>query len=134
MAKKEILPFTHTSTHGKKRLTRKFRGELLKKNNDYSLILPDRQFFVQLVKFAPGKGPKDWVAFHKGMNRHRHSMDIHEIATFLTWGRYDMVVIWDAPDLETYNKFLASWVNPGGTSPITSETQVVANAMTHPGR
>ena len=131
MAKKEILPFTHLSFHPKGRRARRFRGQLLKKATDYNLVLPDRQFFVQLVKFVPGRGPKDWVAFHKSMNRQRRGMDIHEIATFLTWGRYDMVVIWDAPDLETYNKFLASWVNPGGNSPVTSETQVVASALAH---
>lgn len=125
---KVILPFTHLPGKGRQR---KFKGEVLKQARDYNLILPDRQFFVQLVTFAPGKGPKDWVAFHKNMNRRRHGMDIHEIATFLTWGRYDMVVIWDAKDLETYNKFLASWINPDGGSPVTSNTLVGASALTH---
>ncbi len=125
---KEILPFAHIM---KKRRLRKFKGQLLKGARDYHLVLPDRQFFVQLVKFAPGKGPKDWVAFHRSMNRRRHDMDIHEIATFLTWGTYDMVVIWDAPDVETYNKFFVSWVNPNGNSPISSDTHVVSSSMTH---
>lgn len=58
-------------------------------------------------------------------------MDIHEIATFLTWGKHDMVVIWDAPDLETYNKFLASWVNPAAGSPGTSNTLVVSCHVPH---
>lgn len=125
---KVILPLTHLPRIGRQR---KFKGQVLKQARDFNLVLPDRQFFVQLVKFAAGKGPSDWVAFHKNMNRRRREMDIHEIATFLTWGRYDMVVIWDAPDVETYNKFLASWINPGGDSPMTSDTHVVASALTH---
>ena len=125
---KTNLPFTHLPGKGR---PRKFKGQVLKQTRDYSLVLPDRQFFVQLVKFAAGKGPSDWVAFHKNMNRRRHGMDIHEIATFLTWGRYDMGVIWDAPDVEPYNKFLASWINPGGGSPMTSDTHIVASALRH---
>ena len=126
---KEDLPFIHLSRKGRRR----FKGEVLKRGAGYSLILPDRQFFVQLVKFAPGKGPKDWVAFHNRMNARRHQMDIHEIATFLTWGRYDMVVIWDAKDLETYNRFLASWVNPNRDTGVTSGdgNLVVASALKH---
>ena len=126
---KAILPFTHLPGEGK---PRKFKGQVLKQARDYNLVLPERQFFVQLATFAPGKGVSDWIAFHKTMNRRRHAMDIHEIATFLTWGRYDMVVIWDAPDIETYNKFLASWINPGGSSPVTSDTHVVSGTLGHP--
>lgn len=125
---KEELPLIHLS---KKEGQRKFEGEVLKKDDDYSLILPDRQFFVQLVKFAPGKGPKDWVAFHKPMNERRHEMDIHEVATFLTWGEHDMVVIWDAPDVKTYNRFLSSWINPNSDAIFTGDHRVVAGAMKH---
>jgi len=127
---KTNLPFTHLPGKGR---PRKFKGQVLKQTRDYSLVLPDRQFFVQLVKFAAGKGPSDWVAFHKNMNRRRHGMDIHEIATFLTWGRCDMVVLWDAPNIERYNEFLASWINPNGNSPMTSNTLVVASALRHNG-
>ena len=66
------------------------------------------------------------------MNRRRHGMDIHEIVTFLTWGRYDMVVLWDAPDVRTYNKFLVSWINPDGHSPTSSETLTTLSTADHP--
>ncbi len=112
---------------------RKFRCRTVKKVDKplYRLVIPERQFFVQLISFAPGKGPKDYVEFHEKLNERRHSMDIHEIATFLTWGPYDMVVIWDAPNLETYNEFLAEWVNPSSGSPGTGPTLVGASSLAH---
>jgi uncharacterized protein with GYD domain len=128
---KTTLPFAHLPMEGGQR---GFEGQILKQDEElkYSLVLPDRQLFVQLAKFTPGKGPKDWVAFHKSMNERRHAMGIHEIATFLTWGRYDMVVIWDAPDVKTYNEFLASWLNPQGVErPVESDTHVVSCAIKH---
>ena len=127
---KVTLPFTHLP---KGKPPRRFTGRVLKKHPDYSLIHPDRQFIIQLVKFAPGKGPKDWVAFHRGMNQRRHKMDIHEIATFLTWGEYDMAVLWDAKDLKTHNEFLASWINPNGGAPGTFTSYPVAVALAHHG-
>ena len=128
-----LLPIKHISYDRKARKfkDRKFRCRTVKKDALYSLMIPERQVFVQLFKFAPGKGPRDYVQFHRNMNARRHGMDIHEIATFLTWGRYDMVVIWDAPDLETYNEFLGSWINPKGSSPGSSETLPSALAMSH---
>jgi hypothetical protein len=110
---------------------RKFKCRTVKKGENYSLMIPERQLFVQLVRFAPGKGPKDYVEFHENFNTPRHKKDIHEIATFLTWGTYDMVVIWDAPNLETYNEFLASWINPSTGFPGTSDTLVGAIALRH---
>ena len=99
------------------------------------VILPERQFFVQLVKFAPGKGPKDFTNFYNsldkklaGMYNQKYAvksgktrcdgMDIHEIVSFVTWGAYDMVVLWDAPNMTTANEFLAAWIDPSdyGTS------------------
>lgn len=109
---------------------RRFKCRTVKKEAKYSLMIPERQFLVQLIRFAPGKGPNDYVEFHESFNKRRHEKyDIHEIATFLTWGNYDMVVIWDAPDLETYNEFLASWINSG--FPGTTDTLVTALAKKH---
>jgi hypothetical protein len=122
------LPFTHLPK-GKK--ARTFEGQVLKRHSDYSLVHPDRQFIIQLVRFTPGKGPKDWVAFHKNKNALRHKMDIHEIATFLTWGKYDMIVLWDAKDLKTYNEFLASWINPNGQAPGIINSYPVAMGLSH---
>ena len=103
---------------GKKKDRGPFKCKVLKEG----VLLPERQFFVQLVKFAPGKGPKDFFDFYTALDKKLKAMygktrceqmDIHEIVSFLTWGQYDMVVLWDAPDMTTANEFLAAWVDPG---------------------
>ena len=112
---------------------RRFRCRTVKRGENYSLMIPERQFFVQLIRFAPGKGPNDYLEFHKNFNKQRHeTFDIHEIVTFLTWGDYDMAVLWDAPNIEAYNEFLATWINPNNGFPGTSDTLVVALAKRHP--
>jgi len=127
---REKLPFTHLSKAVK--TPREFEGDVLKRTEDYTLIHPDRQFIIELVKFAPGMGPQDWVDFHKDINDMRHKMDIHEIATFLTWGEHDMVVLWDAKDLRTYNEFLAKTINPKKRSYGHSHSHPAALALCHP--
>ena len=140
MAKKAAgtpLPIKHV-THDKQERT--FYGRVVKKTDDYSLILPKHQFFVQSVKFAPGKGPGDYVRAYKALDdqlkkmygKTRCEMGIHEIVTFVTYGRHDLVVLWDAPNIETYHKFLAASLNPGNDFG-TTETQPVVTAMAHPG-
>ena len=125
---REKLPIIHVS---KQLGSRQFEGDVAKRTPDYMLIQPDRQFIIEFVKFAPGKGPQDWVDFHKATNVTRcKEKNIHEIATFLTWGEYDMVVLWDAPDMKTYNEYLASTVNPQQRS-WQSNTQIVPLAMKH---
>lgn len=128
---REKLPFTHLSKMSPR--PREFEGDVLKRNADYALVHPDRQFILQLVKFAPGMGPQDWVDFHKDLNDVRHTMDIHEIATFLTWGEFDMIVLWDAKDLKTYNEFLALTINPKKHSYGRSHSHPVAMTLGHPG-
>jgi len=126
---REKLPFTHMSkTEG----AREFEGDILKRTAEYTLVHPDRQFIIELVKFAPGMGPQDWVDFHKNLNETRHKMGIHEIATFLIWGRYDMVVLWDVKDLKTYNEFLALTLNPTKRSYGHSHSHPVALTLGHP--
>ena len=130
---REKLPFTHLSKTAVK--PREFEGDVLKRNADYTLVRPDRQFIVELVKFAPGMGPQDWVDYHKDLNEIRHKMGkdgIHEIATFLIWGTYDMVVLWDAEDLKTYNEFLALSVNPKKRFYGHSHSHPVALTLGHP--
>ena len=92
-------------------------------------LLPKRQFFVQLVKFAPGKGPKDFFDFYIHLDakvqkmyggKRCKDMDIHEIANFLTWGSYDMIVLWDAPNMEAANKLLAASLDPGDYGSCTT--------------
>jgi uncharacterized protein with GYD domain len=116
----DIRHWKYDKKEGKKK-ERIFKCKILKKTPGLTLLLPERQFFVQLIKFAPGKGPKDYNDFYKEVDERLRKMydgdrcgglDIHEIVSFLTWGRYDMVVLWDAPDMITANKFLAAWVDP----------------------
>ena len=127
---REKLPFTHLSSTAK--APREFQGDVVKRTADYTLVRPERQFIIELVKFAPGMGPQDWVDFHKDINTMRRKMDIHEIATFLTWGEHDMVVLWDAKDLKTYNEFLAATVGPKKRTYGHSRSHPVALTLGHP--
>jgi uncharacterized protein with GYD domain len=132
---KETLPFKHVQKGGK---DRSFEGIVVKATPEYKLIKPDRVLFVQLVKFASGKGPNDYIQAYKDLDRQlmskynktRCQMDCHEIASFVTFGSYDMIVLWDAPDLETYQKIIAESVNPG-TGYGSSETHTTLTAMCH---
>jgi len=80
-----------------------------------------RQGFVMLVKFAAQKGPQNVADFfdyvdtklQQKYGKNRHEMDIHERNTYVTLGQYDMVIVWDAPDMDTASKFFGTWVNPG---------------------
>jgi len=125
-----LLPIKHLTA----RKERTFRAKLLQRYGRIALLQPDRQFVIQLVKFAPGKGPQDWLKYYEELDRRlrkrygmtRHQMDFHEIITFATWGRYDMVAIWDANDLGTVNKVLAESINPANPySCGTFETLIV---------
>lgn len=114
MSKEKIvtLPFKHVSeTEGE----RTFDGTVIKELPDYQLVVPSRVFFLQMVKFAPGKGFKDYVDCYDAVDvelknkygKTRCEMGCHEIVSFSTLGRYDMVVLWDAPDLQTYQRIVA---------------------------
>jgi hypothetical protein len=113
----EILPFKHVR---KDKTERSFKGTVIKATPDYKLVKPDRTFFIQMVKFAPGKGPQDYIDSYKALDEElkakygtdRCGMDCHEIASFLTFGEEDMIVLWDAPDLETYQKVVLASISP----------------------
>ena len=80
-----------------------------------------------LVKFAPGKGPNELAEFFdndveavlktKGFNapagdtkrRHDPRLDVHELHSYVTWGEYDMVIIWDAKDMAAAEEFASAW-------------------------
>lgn len=135
----EIRHWKYDKKEGKKK-DRIFKCKTVSDKPGLRLMLPERQFFIQLIKFAPGKGPKDYYDFYikldkkleqmYGGNRCDH-MDVHEIVSFVTWGRYDMAVLCDAPDMRTANKFLAAWVDPNGFG--SSETSPVALISSHVG-
>ena len=131
MSKEKIvtLPFKHISaTEGE----RTFDGKVVKETTDYKLVIPNRVFFVQMVKFAPCKGFKDYVDCYstidvelkKKYGKTRCEMGCHEIVSFSTLGRYDMVALWDAPDLETYQRVAAE---------LVSAACCYGNSETHPG-
>ena len=103
---------------------RPFECRLVRKAENFQLLMPKRQLFLQFIKFAPGMGIKDYLEFYlkqvdgrceerygKGMTRHK-KFDIHEVLTFVTLGAYDLVVLWDAPDMATFNEFLATVIEP----------------------
>lgn len=134
---KVTLPFKHVR---KDKTERSFEGTVVRdsKEHRYKLVKPERVLFLQVVKFAPGNGPKDYIKAYKDIDdelktnygKTRCEMDCHEIASFVTLGRHDMIVLWDAPNLETYQRVLAASVNPG-TGYGSTETHVVAMAMMH---
>lgn len=129
------LPFKHVK---RDKTERSFKGKVLKSTPDYKLVKPDRALLVQLIRFAPDKGPKDYVGFYKYLDtelqkkygKTRCEMDVHEITTFLTLGTYDMIVLWDAPDSETFHRVVTAQVNPGSGFG-SSETHPVVCSMTH---
>jgi uncharacterized protein with GYD domain len=132
---KVILPFKHIR---KDKTERTFDGTVVKDGPGYKFVKPNRAFFLQLVKFVPGKGFKDYVEAYaeidkelkKKYGKTRCEMDCHEIATFLTLGRHDMIVLWDAPDLETFQRVITAAVNPG-TGFGSSETQTTLACGVH---
>lgn len=136
----DIRHLSFDRKEGKKK-ERSFKCKVVAKGDKHKILIPERQLFVQLVRFASGKGPKDYAEFYSQVDQNlknqkkstRHDMDIHEIMSLITWGRYDMIVILDAPNAKTYNEFLASYINPGTSTYFgTTETHVVASAMGHP--
>jgi hypothetical protein len=123
----EELDIRHWSLD-KKEGKKKDRGPFKARKVSKGLLIPERQFFVQLVKFAPGKGPEDFFTFYIDLDKKLKTMygktrcegmKIHEIISLLTWGPYDMVVLWDAPDMNTANEFLAAWVDLGFGASVT---------------
>jgi uncharacterized protein with GYD domain len=80
--------------------------------------------YLLLVKFAPGKTPKDFVEFFNRVDQKlcwkygktRHQMGIHERRTFLMKGEYQLAVLWDAPSKRVARRFLAIWLKDGRMS------------------
>jgi len=70
-------------------------------------------FFITLVKFPPGKTAQGFmdavrnadVTLHARGEKTRHERGIHEELTFVALGRYDMIMVWHAPDAATMGKY-----------------------------
>jgi len=111
---------------------RSFTGKVVKSTPDYKLVKPDRFLFLQKVTFAPGNGFQEHIDFYKHVDNElkkkygktRCDMDVHEIATFFTMGDQDMVILWDAPDSDTYYRVVAAGVNPGDSYGNSSTSAV----------
>ena len=135
--KEEIvkLPIKHIS---KSEGERPLEGVVVKETADYKLVKPGRVLFIQMVKFAPGKGFKDYIECYRAVDaelkkkygKTRCEMGCHEIASFFTLGRHDMVCLWDAPDLETYQLMIAALAS-AACGYGTAETQTVVICAVH---
>jgi len=78
--------------------------------------------YILLVKLKKGKRKEDFVEFFERVDRKlvdkygrtRHRMDIHERVTYVTRGKYDLVVLYDAPNPKVERRFRAVWLKKGG--------------------
>lgn len=78
--------------------------------------------YVLLVKLRKGKHIEDFVEFFERVDRvlverygkTRHRLDIHERVTYVTQGKYDLAVLYDAPNAKLARKFRAIWLKKGG--------------------
>lgn len=133
------LPFKHVKRDKTERF---FTGKVVKPTADYKIVKPDRALFVQRVAFAPNAGFKEYIDFYKQLDdelrkkygKTRCDMDVHEIATFFTLGDQDMIVLWDAPDCDTFDRIVAEGltISSGeGNGYGTSNTSKVTAAGTH---
>jgi hypothetical protein len=95
-------------------------------------------YLITLVKLAAGKTPQDFMKavdmadelMQKAGKQTRHQRGIHEDRSFVTLGRYDLAVIWRAPDLESASQYLhdmldAHWPDAGTTETLVCIAQGV---------
>ena len=90
------------------------------------------QYFITCVKLPPGKNAKSLMDAieHAIGKEQRHSRGIHEEHSFVTLGRYDLVVIWRAPDLQKMAKFWNELVDACGKEMGETETLVAISKGT----
>jgi len=89
-------------------------------------------YFITLVRLTAGKAPQDFMHAIDGADQllqkagmpTRHERGIHEDRTFVTMGRYDLVVIWRAPDLKSVSQYLHDLLKVHGSGAGTTETLV----------
>jgi uncharacterized protein with GYD domain len=74
--------------------------------------------FVSLVKAAPGRAKEAMEAL-KGISSLLGGAKV--LSCYITFGRYDAVCIWEAPDLSTANRTMRALVEKGL---VTTETMV----------
>jgi uncharacterized protein with GYD domain len=86
-------------------------------------------YFITLVKLGPGKTPTNFMKAIDQADQKlaRHKRGIHEDHTFVTLGRYDLVVIWRAPDLTTMGQYLQELFDACGIELGSTETLVATS-------
>lgn len=92
----------------------------------------EAHYFITLVRLPPGKAPLDFMKavdaadklLQKAGMQTRHQRRIHEDRTFVTLGRYDLVVIWRAPDLKSVSQYLHDLLEVRASDLGASETLV----------
>lgn len=89
-------------------------------------------YFITLVKLPSGKSA---ASFMKAIDEAdkvlpggtRHSRGIHEDHSFVTLGRYDLVVMWRAPDIHTMGQYVQELFNKCGSALGSTETLVATH-------
>ena len=88
-------------------------------------------FFITLVNFPPGKTALGFMNAVKEADKElkptRHERGIYEEDTFVTLGRYDMVMTWHAPDLSTMARYWEALHEKCGADLGTTETLVATS-------
>jgi uncharacterized protein with GYD domain len=82
--------------------------------------------FVSLVKAAPGRA-KEAVESMKGMPSLPAGVKI--VGLYVTYGRYDAVCVWEAPDLAAANRAMRAFVETGLVSTETMVAQTPEEFM-----
>ncbi len=95
------------------------KGQILRTTNS-------AKYFVTLVKLDPGKSPKDFMKFFDEADgrlaRSRAARNIHEDLTFITMGRYDLVVVWHAPTADDAHQYINDLLALGVGDGASTET------------
>lgn len=75
--------------------------------------------FITLAKVNPG----NWEKLSKGLPK-----ECYEVVkkTYVVYGQYDLVILWEAPDFEKANRVVKHFAEIGAFS---SETLLVASSL-----
>ncbi|MCS6831005.1 MAG: GYD domain-containing protein [Armatimonadota bacterium] len=69
--------------------------------------------FVTLAKAVPGRAKELFSSGLPQLNSLASQHGIHVTAAVITYGQYDLVAVWSAPDQATANRFLRAVAETG---------------------
>ncbi len=75
--------------------------------------------FITLAKVTP----QGWKELEKGLPQECYKAIK---SAYVVYGRFDLVIIWDAPSIEEANRIIKHFVKVGA---FTSETLIVASSL-----